>query len=282
MVVRTAELYRRAREGGYAIGAFNVSTLEAIKAIINAANRLNSPVIIETSENEMNYLEPGLVVDIVKELAEKLTIPVGIHLDHGKSLEMIERAVNAGYTSVHFDGSLLPYQENLALTQEIAAYAKAHNVSLEAELGKIPGSSQVHEEKLEISRESLTDPIQAQEFVDATRIDILAVSIGNTHGLYQNEPSLDFIRLEELSKIGLPMSLHGGSGIPEDQIRKAVKLGIAKVNVNTELRAAFTDTLRQELSEKPEEIVPYEYLPEEISAVEEIVEEKIKLFGSGK
>ena len=282
MVVRTAELYRKARASGYAIGAFNVSTLEAIKAIINAANRLNSPVVIETSEKEMDYLEAGLVVDIIKELAEKLAIPVGIHLDHGKSFESIEKAVKAGYTSVHFDGSLLPFDENVSITKEVVAYARNHNVSVEAELGKIPGSSQMHEEKLEISEDSLTDPVEAQKFVDETGIDILAVSIGNTHGIYSNEPKLDIIRLEELNHLGIPMALHGGSGIPEGQIKDAIEHGVAKVNVNTELRVAYTDTLRHELSDKPEEIVPYEFLPEEISAIEEIVEGKIKLFGSNK
>jgi ketose-bisphosphate aldolase len=282
MIVRTAELYRKALAAKYAIGAFNVSTLEAIKAIINAANRLNSPVVIETSESEMAYLEPGLVVDIVKELGEKLSIPIGIHLDHGKSFEIVQKAIEAGYTSVHFDGSLLPFEENVCLTKEVVDYARSHNISVEAELGKIPGSSKMHTEEIEITSASMTDPIKAKEFVDQTGIDILAVSIGNTHGLFANEPKLDFILLGELKGIGIPMALHGGSGIPEDQIRKAIELGIAKVNVNTELRVAYTDTLRQELSENPEEIVPYEYLPEEIEAIEDIVDKKIKLFGSSK
>lgn len=280
MLVTTKELYEKARKEGYAIGAFNVSTLEAIKAIINAAMKLRSPVIIETSENELNYLDPALVYDIVHELAKDLRIPVGLHLDHGKSVEMVKRAIKAGYTSVHLDGSSLPYEENVKLTTEAALYAHEKGLTVEGELGHVSGSSELHKEEIIIDKKMLTDPVQAKEFVEVTKIDILAVSIGNIHGMYKNEKKLDFARLAEIKEIGLPMSLHGGSGISDDQVRRAIGSGITKVNINTELREAYTNTLKEELAEFPDEIVPYEYLPEEIEAIEDVVEKKIRLFGS--
>jgi ketose-bisphosphate aldolase len=280
MLVTTKELYKKAQKEGYAVGAFNVSTLEAIKAVINAAMKLRSPVVIETSENEMAYLDPALVFDIVQELAKDLRISVGLHLDHGKSMESVKRAISAGYTSIHLDGSSLPYEDNVRLTKEAADFAKAKGLTVEGELGHISGSSEIHSEGITIDEKMLTDPELAKKFVGVTGIDILAVSIGNIHGMYKNEPKLDFVRLAKIKEIGLPMSLHGGSGIPEDQVRRAIGLGITKVNVNTELREAYTSSLRQELKENPDEIVPYEYLPEEIEAIEDIVEKKIRLFGS--
>lgn len=280
MLVTTKELYLEARKKGYAVGAFNVSTLEAIKAVINAAMKLRSPVIIETSEKEMAFLEPTLVFDIVKELAENLRIPVGLHLDHGKSIDSVRQAIGSGYTSIHLDGSSLPYEDNVKLTQEAVSLAHARELTVEGELGHIAGSSEKHEENIKIDQAMLTDPMLAKKFVKETGIDILAVSIGNIHGVYGNEPKLDLARLQEIKEIGLPMSLHGGSGIPEEQIRRAITLGITKINVNTELREAYTNTLRSELAEDPDEIVPYEYLPEEIEAIEDVVEQKIRMFGS--
>jgi len=280
MLVSTKELYLKAQKEGYAVGAFNVSTLEAIKAIIKAAIRLKSPIVIETSEKEMNFIEPALVFDIVRELGDKLSIPIGLHLDHGKSLERVKEAIQAGYTSVHLDGSKLSFAENVSLTKEVVDFAKSKHITVEGELGQIPGSSEQHAEKITIEKDTLTDPDEAKKFVVETNIDILAVSLGNIHGVYSSEPNLDFTRLSQLKEIGLPMSLHGGSGIPEEQVRRAISLGITKVNVNTELRMAYTNTLRAELDENPDEIVPYEFLPEEIEAIEDVVEQKIKLFGS--
>ncbi len=280
MLVKTKELYQKAQKEGYAVGAFNVSTLEAIKAIIKAAVRLRAPVVIETSEKEMGFLEPALVFDIVKELGEKISIPIGLHLDHGKSLERVKEAIQAGYTSVHIDGSTLAYDDNVKITKAVVEFAQTKGITVEGELGKIVGSSEKHQETITISQDFLTDPEEAKRFVAETGLDILAVSLGNIHGVYASEPKLDFERLAQLQKLGLPMSLHGGSGIPADQIKRAINLGITKVNVNTELRLAYTETLRTELAAHPDEIVPYEFLPEEIEAIEDVVEQKIKLFGS--
>jgi ketose-bisphosphate aldolase len=281
MIVTSGELFKKARDGGYAVGSFNVSTLEAIKAIIEAAKELKSPVMIETSPGELNYMGAENVADIVRNLAEDLEIPVAIHLDHGQSVEQVKLAIDSGYTSVHIDASSYDFEKNVQMTTEAVSYAHKNGITIEGELGHIPGASESHEgETVQIDSDTLTDPKMAKEFVKETGIDILASSIGNIHGVYENEPQLDFDRLEEISKIGVPLSLHGGSGIPEDQIKKAISLGVTKINVNTELRIAFTESLRRELAENPDEVVPYKYLPEEIEAVKAVVKEKIKMFGS--
>ena len=280
MIVTTKELYIKAKAGGYAVGAFNVSTIEAIKGVLDAARELNAPVVIETSEGEMNYMGSKLVADVVRDLANDLTIPVGIHLDHGQSLASVQEVIEAGYTSVHIDASALPYNQNLELTKKVVQYAHERGITVEGELGHVGGASEVHDESAKIEKSTYTDPVKAAEFVRETGIDILASSIGNIHGIYENEPELDFERLQKIGEIGIPLSLHGGSGIPEKQVKKAISLGITKVNVNTELRMAYTNTLHKELDAKPDEIVPYKYLPEEIEAVKNVVLEKIKMFGS--
>jgi fructose-bisphosphate aldolase class II len=280
MIVTTKELYEKAKIGGYAVGAFNISTIEAIKGVLDAAKELNAPVVIETSEGEMNYMGAKLIADIVRDLATDLAIPAGIHLDHGQSLASVQEAIEAGYTSVHIDASALPYEENLKLTKKVCEYAHERGITVEGELGHVGGASEVHNETAKMEKKTYTDPIKAAEFVKKTGIDILASSIGNIHGIYENEPELDFERLAKIGEIGIPLSLHGGSGIPEKQIKRAISLGITKVNVNTELRMAYTNTLHSELDANPNEIVPYKYLPEEIEAVRNIVIEKIKMFGS--
>jgi len=280
MIVTTAKLFEKAKLGGYAIGAFNVSTLEAIKGVLDAAIELNSPVIIETSEKEMRYVGATLVADVVRDLATDLDIPVAIHLDHGQNLESAKEAIAAGYTSIHIDASALPYAENLKLTTEVTKFAHEKGITVEGELGHVGGASEIHDEQVKMEKSTYTDPTQAAIFVHETGIDVLASSIGNIHGIYENEPELDFPRLAEIGKIGIPLALHGGSGIPEAQIKRAISLGITKINVNTELRQAYTTALHKELNDHPEEIVPYKYLPEEIEAVKQVVMGKIKMFGS--
>ena len=280
MIVTTKKLFEKAREGGYAIGAFNVSTLEAIKGVLDAAIELKAPVIIETSEKEMHYMGAELVVDVVRGLAEDLDIPVAIHLDHGQSLASVQEAIEAGYTSVHIDASALPYAENLRLTKEVVEFVGNQNITVEGELGHVGGASEVHDETAKMEVSTYTDPDKAAVFVKETGIDVLASSIGNIHGIYKEEPELDFVRLEQIGIIGVPLSLHGGSGIPEVQIKHAIALGVTKINVNTELRQAYTETLHEHLDAHPEEIVPYKYLPEEIEAVKKVVMIKINMFGS--
>lgn len=280
MLVSSKKLLDKAKKEGYAVGAFNTSTLEVIKAVIEAACEKNSPVIIETSEGEIKFMEPKVVSSIVKTIAKEAKIPVALHLDHGQSLEMVKKAIEAGYTSVHIDGSSLSFEENIKVTKEVVNCAHKKNIAVEGELGHILGHSEKHHGKIDADKLDLTDPNQAEEFVRKTRIDFLAPSVGNSHGIYMDEPKLDFNRLKKISEIGIPISLHGGSGIPKGQIEKAISLGVAKINVNTELRIAYSDGLREELSEKPTEVVPYKFLPEVIDKVKNVVKGKIEMFGS--
>jgi fructose-bisphosphate aldolase, class II len=282
MLANPRDLFKKAKKGGYAIGAFNTSNFEITRAIIDAAERLKSPVIVETSEGEMDHVGADIVAAEVIALAKKATVPVVLHLDHGKGFEAIRDAIRAGYTSVHIDGSSLSIEDNTNLTRAVVELAHNNKVSVEGEMGHIAGSSSHHKDKkLKISKKDLTDPVAASTFVKKTKIDILAVAIGNIHGVYATLPQLDFERLEEISKlVKKPFSLHGGSGIPKNQIRKAIEFGITKVNVNTELRMAFKEGILNEFDLRPDEVVPYKYLPAGAEAVSKVVEQKIRLFGS--
>lgn len=281
MLVTPLELYKKAKKEGYAIGAFNTSTLEITSAIIETAEKLKSPVIVETSPNETGFLTPEMAVAEVKTLAQKAKIPVVLHLDHGNSVDLVRQALKAGYTSVHIDGSALDFATNVKLTKEVVKLAHAKKIIVEGEIGHITGSSEKHEAKIKISPDSLTDPSQAESFSKQTGIDVLAVSIGNIHGVYNNTPKLDFELLSQIkSKVNKFFSLHGGSGIPKNQIKKAIAGGVVKVNVNTELRLAYHKGLLHEFEVHPDEVVPYKYLPAGTEAVKRVVEAKIRLFGS--
>ncbi|MFH0832499.1 MAG: class II fructose-bisphosphate aldolase [Candidatus Aenigmatarchaeota archaeon] len=275
MLVGSKAMLLSAYRGGYAIGAFNTCNLEITKAIVAAANEMHAPVIISTSEGEAKYAGINYVAAILKAIMEK--IPLALHLDHGKSLQMVRDCINAGYTSVHLDGSNMRFGENIRITKNAAKIAHRTNINVEGELGRIIGSSTLHK-NVEIKEEDLTDPKMAKEFVKKTGINVLAVSIGNYHGLSQKKKVLDFNRLNELNKLKIPMALHGGSGIADNDIRRAIKSGIAKVNINTELRLAFVTALRDEL--KKDETVPYKIFPAAIEAVKDVVKKKIELFGS--
>jgi len=281
MLVSPLSLYAKAKKGGYAIGAFNTSDLNITKAIIQAAEELKSPVIIETSEGEINFLGPEVAAAEVIALAKQATVPVVLHLDHGKSLETVSAAIAAGYTSIHFDGSTLPLTENLEQTQKAVALAHKKKIPVEAEIGHIAGGSEMHQKKIVISPDTLTDPEEAAAFARATGVDVLAVAIGNIHGMYANPPQLDFERLSGIQKkVKTYFSLHGGSGIPKKQVQQAVRMGIVKVNVNTELRLAYHQGLMHEFDVNPTEVIPYNYLPAGTEAVEKVVKAKIRMFGS--
>jgi ketose-bisphosphate aldolase len=281
MLVSPLELYKKAKKGGYAIGAFNTSTLEITRAIIETAEKLKSPVIIETSPGEAGFLTPEMAAAEVKTLAQKAKVPVVLHLDHGNSLELVKEVIKAGYTSVHIDGSSLSVAENTKLTKEAVVAAHKKKITVEGEIGHVAGSSEKHETKLKIAADSLTDPAEAATFARKTGVDVLAVSIGNIHGVYDNPPKLDIERLVEIEKkVKKFFSLHGGSGIPKNQIKKAIACGVVKVNVNTELRLAYHDGLLHEFEVNPDEVVPYKYLPAGAEAVKKVVEAKIRLFGS--
>lgn len=281
MLVTVKKLLKKAEKGGYAVGAFNTPNLEITKAIIQAAEDLKSPVVISTSEGEINYAGLEFISKIVRIAANETKMPVALHLDHGTSLKMALMCIQAGYTSVHIDGSVLPYDENVALTLSVAEVARKEGVSVEGELGHIEEHSELHKGKIKDLKIKKTDPEQAKKFVKETGIDSLAVCIGNAHGLYEDEPKLDFDLLSKIKdNVKIPLVLHGGSGIPGKDIKKAIKLGVRKINVNTELRVSFIGSLKSALDENPDEVVPYKIFPHALQSVERTVEEKIRLFGS--
>ena len=287
------KILKSAQLNHYAIGAFNACNLELIKAIVTSAYKLKSFVIIATSEKESEFIGMKKIRKIIDVWQEELNIPIILHLDHGHSLEKIKQAINSGYDSVHFDGSNLDFKDNIKMTKKVVDYVKRKNpkIIVEGELGYLRGSSELHS-KIEIKEEDLTDPDQALEFIEKTGVDSLAVAIGNIHGIikksnsssleYKN-PHLYLSRLKQIKekvKNKVFLVLHGGSGTPESDIKKSIDLGIVKVNINTEIRSAFSNTLRKVLKEKKNEIVPYKIMPDVIEAVEKVVTKKIKLFGS--
>ena len=277
---------KKAQKGKYAVGQFNVSTDEQLRAIVEVAKDLKSPIIIGTSEGERKFLGAKQAVALVKTWQEETNLPIILNADHCKSFESAKEVVDVGYSAVHFDGSGLDFEENIKITKQVVDYAKEKNpnILVEGELGYLRGGSDIHKEKTDIKEEDLTKPEQAKEFVRRTGVDSLAVVVGNIHGieLSMKNPPLFLDRLGEIQK-AVPSTLlvlHGGSGTPEEDIKKAIQLGAVKININTELRIAYSDALEEEIKEHPDEVRPYKILAPAVSAMKEIVREKIKLFGS--
>ncbi len=273
----------KAREGGWALGQFNFSSAEQLKGIVAAAQNLRSPLLLGTSEGDSALIGIAQAAAIVGAYRKETGLPIFLNFDHGKSLENIQAAMNAGYDAIHCDASGLGLEENIAKTKQAVSMARAAKILVvEGELGKIFGRSQIHQEKtVTLSKGDFTNPDEAERFAKETRVDSLAVIFGNVHGVYEQMPHLDFERLQEIKKrVECFLVLHGGSGIPENEIRQAIQLGIVKINISTELRLAFAGALRTSLAEHPEEIAPYAFFPPAISAVQKIAEEKMKLFGS--
>lgn len=284
------DILKKAQAGKYAVGSFNFSTAEVLKAIILAAKELNSPIIVSTSEGEGEFIGMAEAVALVGAWRHGTKLPIILNLDHGKSLESVKKAVEAGYNAVHFDGTSLAYEENILQTKAAVDYIRkiekdyGREIIIEGELGYLRGSSSVHQEVLEIKPEDLTSLEQAKDFIGRTGVDSLAVVIGNAHGVFaKGEERLDLERLAQIKNVlgdKVFLVLHGGSGIPEEDIKKAIELGIVKINVNTELRVAYKEGLEEELKEKPQETTPYKILQPSFEAVKKVVAEKIKLFGS--
>ena len=282
-LVNVKDMMAKALEGHYAIGAFNTNNLEWTKAILETAEEQKSPVIIEVSEGATKYMGGYKVVaDLVKDLfeAKKISVPVALHLDHG-TYEGAKACIEAGYTSVMFDGSHLPFDENVAKTKEIVALAHKHGVSVEAEVGAIGG-----EEDGVKGRGEVADPKECKKIADLG-IDMLAAGIGNIHGPYpENWLGLDFDTLAQIKKeVGnMPLVLHGGTGIPEDQVKKAISLGVSKVNVNTECQQYFTAATRKYFEAKKDlekkGYDPRKVLAPGVDGIREIVRIKMQMFGS--
>lgn len=276
------DILNKAKSEGWALGAFNAGNLELLKAVVQAAQSQNSPIIVETSFDEAEYFGMKNFLDLVRNFRQEANLPIFANFDHGPGLEECQKAIEAGYDLVHFDGSALPLEENIQITRALVEQAHAKGILIEAEFNKILGDSRPHRELAESLQAAgdYTDPTAAADFVGQTGCDILAVFIGNLHGTYQAPPKLDIERLKLIrSRVGCFLSLHGGSGLLEEDVRAAVSLGVVKVNVNTELRMAFRETLENVLKGS-DEVVVYKIMPPVVAAVQKVVEEKITLFGS--
>jgi fructose-bisphosphate aldolase class II len=276
---------QKAVKEGWALGQFNFSDFTQMKAIIEVAKEMNSPIILGTSEGESKFFGLQEAVSLRDFYSDKFNIPIFLNLDHGKSFEYLKQAIDAGYDMVHFDGSKLSFEENEEITKKVVKYASKKGVLVEGEMGRVGNdASKLYSEKFQIKQEDLTDPDQAKKYIKLSKVDLLAISIGNFHGIEISgiDPNLKLDILESIKqKTGkLPLVLHGGSGTPEDDIKSAIKLGIAKININTELRLAFSGNIRRALDFDKEEIVPYKFLAGAKSSVQKVVKYKISLFGS--
>jgi fructose-bisphosphate aldolase class II len=279
MLVTSKELLLDAQKHGYAVGAFNTNNLEITHAIFRAAEAKNAPILVQISAGAIKYAGLEFLPMIVAKAASLSDVPVAIHLDHGPSFEIVMKALRHGFTSIMRDASKLPYEENVAETQKVVEACHAIGIPVEAEIGRLGGA----EEHVVVSEaeEAMTDPEEAARFVEESGCDFLAVAIGNAHGFYKGEPDLDFGRLEKIADaVPVPLVLHGASGIPDHQITEAVKRGICKINIDTEIRNAFAKTVDGFMEENPDVIDPRKILGPAIDAMQEVVEHKIEIFRS--
>ena len=300
-LVNTKEMFKKAYEGGYAIGAFNVNNMEIIQGITEAGKELGAPMILQVSAGARKYANHTYLKKLVEAAVEETGLPIALHLDHGDSFELCKSCIDGGFTSVMIDGSHLDYEDNVALTKKVVEYAHARGVTVEGELGQLAGI----EDDVNVSAEdaSFTDPEQVEDFVTRTGVDSLAIAIGTSHGAYKfkpgQNPQLRFDILEEVSKRlpGFPIVLHGASsvvpefvemvntyggkmpdaiGIPEDMLRKAASMAVCKINIDSDLRLALTGVVRKHLAEHPDHFDPRQYLGDGRTAIKGMVEHKIK------
>ncbi len=278
-LVSMAQLLLDAQQGQYAVGAFNCNNMEIVQAIVSAAEAEKSPVIVQASQGAIKYAGIEYIAAMTRLAAEQASVPVALHLDHGTSFAQIMSCVRNSFTSVMIDGSKLPLEENIALTNKVIEAVRPLGISVEAELGKIGGT----EDDITVSeKEALfTDPAEAERFVSETKVDALAIAIGTAHGQYKGVPKLDFQRLTEIRKrVNVPIVLHGSSGVPDEAIQKAISLGVCKVNIDTNIREAFVAAARKVMVDHPQEIDPRKMLGPAREATVAIIREKIRLFGS--
>ncbi|MFC5468092.1 class II fructose-bisphosphate aldolase [Cohnella suwonensis] len=279
-LVSMKDMLNKALKEGYAVGQFNINNLEWTQAILGAAEAEKSPVILGVSEGAARYMGGFKVVTaIVNSLIDemKISVPVAIHLDHGSSFDKCKAAIDAGFSSVMIDASHDPFEENVRITKEVVAYAHERGVSVEAELGTVGGQ----EDDVIANGVIYADPAECKQLVDRTGIDCLAPALGSVHGPYKGEPNLGFKEMEEICKTaGVPLVLHGGTGIPTEQIKKSISLGTAKINVNTENQIEFTKAARAALAADAEVYDPRKFLTPGRDAIKATVIGKIREFGS--
>ena len=299
-LVTTKEMFEKAYNGGYAVGAFNVNNMEIVQGITEAAKELNAPLILQVSKGARAYANHTYLIKLVEAAVIETGLPIVLHLDHGDSFETCKSCIDGGFTSVMIDASSKPFEENIALTRKVVEYAHDHGVVVEAELGTLAGV----EDEVNVSSEnsSYTRPEDVQEFVERTGCDSLAIAIGTSHGAYKfkpgTKPQLRFDILEEVSRRlpGFPIVLHGSSsvpqefvkiinenggnmpgaiGVPEDQLRKAASMAVCKINIDSDLRLAMTGTIREFFNEHPDKFDPREYLKPARANIKELVRHKL-------
>ena len=299
-LVTTKEMFKKAYDGGYAIGAFNVNNMEIVQGITMAANELRAPLILQVSKGARAYASHTYLMKLVEAAVAETGLPIALHLDHGDSFELCKSCIDGGFTSVMIDASSKPFEENIAITKQVVEYAHDHGVVVEAELGTLAGIED--EVKVEEGHASYTRPEEVQEFVERTGCDSLAIAIGTSHGAYKfkpgTKPQLRFDVLEAVEKNlpGFPIVLHGASsvpqnfveeinkyggnmpgaiGVPEDQLRQAAKSAVCKINIDSDLRLAMTATIRKFFAEHPDKFDPREYLKPAREAIKQMVAHKI-------
>ena len=292
MNMKTLRQYiKEAGENGVAVGHFNISNIEALHGIYNAAKKLNLPVIIGVSEGEEEFIGRNEVAALVREIREKDNYPIFLNADHHYSFESVKKALDTGYDAAIIDAVKLPLEENIALTKKCVEYAtelnhkKGRDVLIEAEIGFIGQSSKLLDAIPEgISEATMTKPEDAEYFLKQTGVDLLAPSVGNVHGMIKGgNPRLDIERIKEIKQYcEVPLVLHGGSGISDEDFISAIKAGISIIHINTEIRVAYKEALEKYLKENPNEVAPYKILQPAVEAIEKVVEQRLKLFNGIK
>jgi fructose-bisphosphate aldolase class II len=279
MLLTGKELLLDAQKNGYAVGAFNINNMEIIQAIVEAAEETNSPVILQASQGGIKYAGIEYIAELGKLAARKAKVPVALHLDHGTDFDQVMLCIRHGFSSVMIDGSRFALEENIAYTKKVIEVAKAVGVSVEAELGKIGGT----EDHITVSEKdaTFTSPDEALRFVNETDVDFLAIAVGTAHGVYKGEPKLDFDRIKAIREIiSVPLVLHGSSGVPEEALKKAISLGISKINIDTDIRIAFANGVKEFLKNNPDNFDPRKILGPAKTQMKEIIKEKMRIFGS--
>lgn len=284
MLVHISELIKEATKKDYAVGAFNIENLETTLGVVRAARSLKSPVILQVSETSIKYAGLKSITRIVEVIAKEEAghVPVALHLDHGKSFLTVAECVRVGFSSIMIDASEVPFTENIVITKQAVDYAHRYDVWAQGELGVVKGLEEVSQSERE---KLMTDPDDAFEFVEKTGVDTLAVAVGNIHGiakLRQVYPSLNIKRLEAIHKKipNIPLVLHGASGLSKEQIQAGITHGIRIINIDTDIRLGFTNTLRETLDRDSALFDPRDVLRPSIDAIQRVVESKIKMFGS--
>lgn len=279
MITSKRSILLNAQANGYAVPAFNIHNLETLKAVLETAADLRSPVIIAATPSTVRYIGEYYLIGMMEASIKQFDIPVCFHLDHHERLENIKELIDLGIHSVMIDASHHEFEENIKIVSEIVEYAEKRGVAVEAELGRLSGI----EDDMEVDEKDkmYTDPYQAKEFVVRTGVDSLAVAIGTAHGLYKGKPKVDINRLAAIQKeVEVPLVLHGGSGLSDDLVQETIRLGICKVNIATELKIAFAQGLRSYLEENPEVNDPRYYFKDAIANMKRVVGDKIKMCGS--